>query len=329
MIRTGSRIALFALLATCSGCGSSPPPSPPIAPAATPTAPVAAAPQAPVATPVAAPVEAPAEDDAPLPTISLGGSKSPTTGSSATKTTSPTAAAAVSTVQNRRKVVAAMNALQVMLGSWKGTTNKEFGEFKALENPSWVWDFRSQPGQPALMLKSEKSQYVTEARLTYLTDRDIYQMTAKDKEGQTHTLEGQFAAPVEEFEGDDRRVHRKYKLLLTEVGDAKDALQLILNQQDNNRYLLEVERKRGNRFMRVDTIGSQRDGSSFASNDSDYKDRTCVISAGLGTTQVSFNGKSYWVCCSGCKAAFDEDPARWVAEFEAKQKEKAQGQPGS
>ena len=309
------------------GCGSAPPPAPPVAPP--PVAPVVAAPQAPVAAPAAAPVEAPPEEDAPIPTISLGGGKSPTMGAAATPSASPTATAAVNSVQNRRKVVAAMNALQVMLGSWKGTTNKEFGEFKALESPSWVWDFRSQPGQPALILKSEKSQYITEARLTYLTDRDTYQMTAKDKEGQTHTLEGQFAEPVEEFEGDDRRVHRKYKLLLTEVGDAKDALQLILNQQDNNRYLLEVERKRGSKFTRVDTVGTQRDGSSFALNDTDYKDRTCVISAGLGTSQVSFNGKSYWVCCSGCKAAFDEDPARWVAEFEAKQKEKAQGQPGS
>lgn len=310
------------------GCGSSPPPpAPPVAPPA--VAPVVAAPQAPVAAPAAAPVEAPPEEDAPIPTISLGGGKSANMGASTATTSSPTATAAVNSVQNRRKIVAAMNALQVMLGSWKGTTNKEFGEFKALESPNWVWDFRSQPGQPALVLKSEKSQYVTEGRLTYLTDRDTYQMTVKDKEGQTRTLEGQFSEPVEEFEGDDRRVHRKYKLLLTEVGDAKDALQLILNQQDNNRYLLEVERKRGTKFTRVDTVGTQRDGSSFALNDTDYKDRTCVISAGLGTTQVSYNGKSYWVCCSGCKAAFDEDPARWVAEFEAKQKDKAQGQPGS
>ncbi len=127
--------------------------------------------------------------------------KSANMGASTATTSSPTATAAVNSVQNRRKIVAAMNALQVMLGSWKGTTNKEFGEFKALENPNWVWDFRSQPGQPALVLKSEKSQYVTEGRLTYLTERDTYQMTVKDKEGQTRTLEGQFSEPVEEFEG--------------------------------------------------------------------------------------------------------------------------------
>ncbi len=222
-----------------------------------------------------------------------------------------------------------MSGIQVVLGSWRGTTNKEVGDFKALEAPNWIWDFRSERAQPALVMKSAKSQYMREARLTYLTDRQIFRMLATDKDGLAHTLEGQLISPVEEFEGDDRRVHRKYKLQLTEIGEVKDALQLTLNQQDNNRYLFEVERKRGNRFMRVDTIGTQREGSSFALNDTDYKDKTCVISGGLGTSQVSFNGKSYWVCCSGCKAAFDEEPARWVAEYEAKQKEKKQAQPGS
>jgi len=307
------------------GCGFPPPPALP-APAVVAPVAVTAAPMAPAAVP--APVAPPAEV-LPLPTISLGGDTKPEKKAPAADTDSGAKPSTAGSVEHRKQVVAAMDAIQIVLGSWRGTTNKEVGDFKALEAPNWVWDFRSERGQPALVMKSEKSQYVTQARLTYLTDQQVFRMIATDKDGQTRTLEGNFSSPVEEFEGDDRRVHRKFKLLLTEVGDAKDALQLTLNQQDNNRYLFEVERKRGNRFMRVDTVGTQREGSSFALNDTDYKDRTCVISGGLGTTQVSFNGKSYWVCCSGCQAAFDEEPARWVAEFEAKQKEKAQAQPGS
>lgn len=311
----------------CLGCGGSAPPAPPAVPA---TPPVALTPTIPPQSPMAVPAETPpVEDNTPLPTISLGGGTKSSPGNSNASGTTAVAKTSVDASQNRRQVVAAMNALQIMLGEWNGTTNKEVGEFKAVETPNWVWDFRTQPGQPALILKSDKSQYLTEARLTYLTDREVYQLTGKDKEGQTHTLEGTFSSPVEEFEGDDRRVHRKYKLQLTEVGDSKDALQLIFNQQDNNRYLLEIERKRGSKFFRVDTVGTQRAGSSFAQNDSDYKEKTCVISGGLGTSTVSYNGRTFWVCCSGCKAAFDEDPARWVAEFDAKQKEKAQGQPGT
>lgn len=256
----------------------------------------------------------------PLPSISLGGD-SPANDAVADSASAGLLKPLNLTPSERRKqVVAAMNALQIMLGGWRGITQKEVGEFKAIEEPKWVWDFRSQPGQPALVMKSEQSQHITEARLTYLIERQLYQLTAKDKTGETRTLEGTFTAPVEEFEGEDHRVHRKYKLQLTEVADARDALQLVFNQQDNNRYQLEVEKKRGQRFVRIDTVGTQREGSSFAINDSDYKERTCVISGGLGTTQVSYNGKSYWVCCSGCKAAFDEEPEKWIAEFEAKQK---------
>ncbi len=303
------------------GCGSPPPPTPTV------TTPVAATPVATTpTTPAVVPAVPAPMAEAPLPTISLGGPSTPTAGTEAGSKPTP-AASAANTLEQRRLVVAALDGVQVILGSWKGTTNKVVGDFKALDAPNWVWDFRTQRGQPALVMKSAKNLYVTEARLTFLPDRQIYQMVAHDKEGQARTLEGQFTSPVEEFEGDDRRVHRKFKLQLTEVGDAKDALQLTLNQQDNNRYLLEVERKKGGRFARVDTIGTQREGSSFALSDTDYKDKICVISGGLGTSQVSYNGKSYWVCCSGCKAAFDEEPARWVAEFEAKQKEKAMAKP--
>lgn len=333
-IRRGLGQYQVSLLAVCmlAGCGNSPPPTP-VSPRGPVPAPVQIQAQN-VSVPASATPEVSPEAaiDDPIPTISLSGSASPTaTTDSRIVDSGPSRDVphVASAQGQRRQVVKAMDAIQVVLGNWRGTTSKEIGEFKAVESPSWVWDFRTARGQPALVMTSEKSPYITEARLTYLIDRDLYQMIVKDKAGDTRTLEGTFSAPVEEFEGDDKRVHRKFKLLLTEIGDAKDALQLTLNQQDNNRYLFEVERKRGNRFMRVDTVGTQRDGSSFALNDSDYKERTCVVSGGLGTSSVSYNGKSYWVCCSGCLAAFHEEPARWVAEFEAKLKEQSQPQPGS
>ncbi len=323
-------IQWYAVLASglwlAAGCGSQPAPGTPgTTPPAVVAAPVVTTPATPETAPMT-PAPAPVME-APLPTISLGGPSTPTAGTEPGSKPTP-AVTEASTLERRRLIVAAMDGIQVILGSWKGTTDKQVGDFKALDAPNWVWDFRTERGQPALVMKSEKNLYVTEARLTFLPDRQIYQMVAHDKDGKARTLEGEFTSPVEEFEGDDRRVHRKFKLQLTEVGDAKDALKLTLNQQDNNRYLMEVEKKKGGRFQRIVTVGTQREGSSFALSDTDYKDKTCVISGGLGTSQVSYNGKSYWVCCSGCKAAFDEEPARWVAEFEAKLKEKEMAKPG-
>ncbi len=328
-MRTTQLCAVLAIgLLSFGGCGGNPTPAPTVsAPAVIPSPVVTATPVAVEPAPVVPSAAAVIEE--PLPTISLSGPKTSAGPTSSTGTEGASKPAVANTLEQRRLVVAAMDGIQVILGSWKGTTNKPVGDFKALDAPKWVWDFRSQKGQPALVMKSEKSLYVTEARLTFIPDRQVYQMIAHDKEGQVRTLEGQFTSPVEEFEGEDRRVHRKFKLELAEVGDAKDAMKLTLNQQDNNRYLLAVERKKGGKFVLVDTVGTQREDTSFALSDTDYKEKTCVISGGLGTSQVSFNGKSYWVCCSGCQAAFNEEPARWVAEFEAKKKEKEMAKPGT
>ena len=47
-------------------------------------------------------------------------------------------------------------------------------------------------------------------------------------------------------------------------------------------------------------------------SDAGYADKTCIISEGLGTMEVTYKGRSYWVCCTGCKAAFEEDPETWI-----------------
>jgi YHS domain-containing protein len=34
-------------------------------------------------------------------------------------------------------------------------------------------------------------------------------------------------------------------------------------------------------------------------------------------------GKTYYVCCSGCRTEFNESPAKYVAEFEARKAKKS------
>lgn len=215
----------------------------------------------------------------------------------------------------------ALKPLQVVLGPWHAIIDKS----KTYEDLQWVWDWKTDRAQPALAMTTKgDGEYFKSARLTYLVEDEKFQMTLTDKEGKQRVLQGTFLEEPADKPGDDQKQtpQRTYKLQLTEVGDAKDRWQIVINQQDNNRYLLELSRLRGSRFVRFDTAASQREGTSFALNDSDYKDRTCVISQGLGTIQVSHKGKSYWVCCSGCKAAFEEDPEKWIAKFEAMQEKK-------
>ena len=227
------------------------------------------------------------------------------------------------TEKQRRKLLEAMKPVQIMLGKWKGTTQKEVGDFKALDEPEWVWDFQSDRDQPAMVMRSEKSPYFSEARLTYLVEDEVFELKTTDPDGKGRRFVGTFEKPVEEFQGDDQKMHVSYQLQLaqTDGTSPRDTWQVTFNQQQNHRYLVELARKSGSNFLRFDTIATQRDGTSFGKSDVGYGDRECIISGGLGTSQVSHNGKSYWVCCSGCQAAFNEDPESWIAEYQEKTKE--------
>lgn len=228
--------------------------------------------------------------------------------------------AAVDSGERVESARAALKPLQILIGNWNGTSRKAI-----LDQPNWVWDLKTDPKQPAIRIKSEKGQYVRDGRLTFSPASQEYEFTATDGDGKQRIFRGTFSQEVQDVPGDDKKLQRTYKLELTEPKADADGEQwrIVINQQENNRYIMELDRKRGSSpFLRVDTINTQREGTSFALSDTDYGDKTCVVSQGLGTTSVSYKGKSYWVCCSGCKAAFEDDPERWVAKFEALTKDK-------
>jgi len=38
----------------------------------------------------------------------------------------------------------------------------------------------------------------------------------------------------------------------------------------------------------------------------------------LGTIAVSYAGTTYYVCCTGCRDAFNDNPAKILAEYKAR-----------
>ena len=216
-----------------------------------------------------------------------------------------------------QSVLEALKPLQVMLGQWRGTTRRVFGNFNAVDEHEWVFDLQTDPAQPALVMVSDKSPYIQNARLTFVTETGTFQLTVLDRDQHERVLTGTYTQPVEDKFDDSQVLQRTYKLELKQkkAGDAPDRWQITLNHQENNRYLLQLARSRGQQtdFRVHDTVSIQRKDTSFALSDTDYGDKECIISQGLGTTAVSFQGKTYWVCCSGCKAAFEEDPELWIA----------------
>ncbi len=255
-----------------------------------------------------------------LPVITFGGA--PSTTSSSSQHQNGESKAGSSDVE---KIISRLKELQILLGTWRGITKKTYGGFKAVDQSEWVWDFRTNPAQPALVMTSNKSPYYRLARLTYLPGQDRYQLTVTDTHGDSRYYLGKFISPIKEIQGDDKTQQLTYKLEFTQTEPADEkATRFVINQKNNNRYLLEYYRQRGSgdQFIRVDTVSTQREGTSIALIDEGYGDKTCIISGGLGTIAVSYKGSTYYVCCSGCKAAFEEDPEKWLARAAAQKSKK-------
>lgn len=67
-------------------------------------------------------------------------------------------------------------------------------------------------------------------------------------------------------------------------------------------------------------VGATKEGESFAIGETGPE---CVVTGGKGTMTVSFQGKTYYVCCSGCRDEFLESPKKYIAEYEAKRAKKS------
>lgn len=272
---------------------------------------------------VAATGDAESDDAASPPTtykpIQLGGSST----AASSESTGASGKAAVSTEPPKfEEVVAALKPIQIMLGKWQGLIRKA----SRSEMHNWVWDLKTDPVFPALVLSIPDGEFFNSARLTYDPRIEKFLMTTIDDEEVKRSFTGEFVAEPKDVPSEDgKTVERTFQLALTENEDSGRGtrFQYVFKQQHNNRYLVDVNRARGRaKFSQYDVIGSQRDGVSFAKADDDYGDKTCIISGGLGTSTVTYKGRTFYVCCSGCKAAFDDEPERWIARLEAQKAEK-------
>lgn len=201
-------------------------------------------------------------------------------------------------------------ALQVfndLIGSWRTTgtpegTREEKQRGFWTETMSWEWQFKGQDAW--LKCAIEKGKYFTGGTLRYLPEKDAYQLTLT-----TAAKENQL------FEG---KLEQKRLIVEREDENRKETQRLTLSLLHPNRFLYRYEVKPKDRtlFARLYEVGATKEGEAFAGK-GDGKPE-CIVSGGLGTIAVAYKGKTYYVCCSGCRDAFKDDPEKYIKEAEAK-----------
>jgi ribosomal protein L24E len=210
----------------------------------------------------------------------------------------------------KRSAKEALRAFDGMIGSWRGTGQPQSKADKQKfwqETISWEWQFK----QDDVYLKCsfEKGKYFTDGQLRYLSDKDIYQLSLTTTDKETVRFEGKL---------------KEHVLTVERVDDKKKETQrLVFNLLHDNRYLYQYDFKPEDKgtFTRLYQVGCTKEGVPFANAGADKPE--CIVSGGPGTMAVTYKGKTYYVCCSGCRSEFNATPEKYIKEYEeAKAKEK-------
>jgi hypothetical protein len=221
------------------------------------------------------------------------------------------------------KTVTPKEALQpfnMLVGSWKGSGAPEGTKEERLagaweETVAWEWKFKDQDAWMAVTFA--KGKYFTKGELRYTPEKDAakdaaprFTLTLTTTDKATATFVGALT--------DKGKV-----LTLTRTGGpAAEEQRLVFSLLHHNRHLYRFEARPANTtvaYTKKYQVGATKEGVAFADVP---KGPECIVSGGLGTIKVSYKGKDYWVCCSGCRDEFRADPEKYIKEAEAKAKEK-------
>jgi hypothetical protein len=195
----------------------------------------------------------------------------------------------------------ALQALQDYIGVWKGSGASEKDKSSLWkETADWSWRFKGKDAW--ITVAFPQSRHLKNGEVRYLPDKRKYQLTAKDKDDKKLVFEGEL---------------KNARLILQRKDDdAGETQQVILNTAAGGiRFVLAYSTKAPNRtfFTKQYQVSFTKEGEAFAGGGG--KKVECIVTGGLGTIPVSYMGTTYYVCCSGCRDAFNDDPAYYVKAF--------------
>jgi YHS domain-containing protein len=203
----------------------------------------------------------------------------------------------------------ALKPFNLLVGSWKGTgtpdgSTEERQKGHWTETVTWEWQFKGDDAW--LTVTFDKGKYFTRGELRYLPARNAFELTLTTVGKETPTYAG-------ELKGKQLALERP-------LPDGKLVERLTFNLLHDNRitYRLETRPATGTALTKKYLVGLTKEGEPFA--DVGRSERECIVSGGRGTIAVTYEGKTYYVCCTGCRDEFRSDPAKYVREWEARRK---------
>lgn len=211
---------------------------------------------------------------------------------------------AADTKSKRASDKQSLSKLQDYIGVWRGAGFVRRGSTQGawLEQADWAWNFDND--RASIQFKAEKAKYLSAGILQTTMEPGKFQLVAKSKDGKQSI---KYSGGLDE--------NGKLVMVADQPKDGFPARISIRMVANGDRLIVLYERAAGNRFSRLAEVGYTRKGSNFGKGASFVE---CVVTGGKGTIPVTHNGKTYYVCCTGCRDAFNDDPEGILAEYRSR-----------
>jgi hypothetical protein len=186
--------------------------------------------------------------------------------------------------------------------------NDFVGSYK-LAGPTWVekgnWGWKFKGEDRWLHFDIEKGKHFKGGDLRFDPAKKKFVLAMTTADGKQKVYEGTFK-------------DEKLTVEHTDPATKKVTERLVMNTVDEGaRFIYRLDKKSGTIFRKAFEAQGGKEGEAFSGGG---KKNVCCVTGGLGTMAVSYKGKTYYVCCSGCRDAFNENPEKVIKEFEAGKK---------
>ncbi|MEO2090753.1 MAG: YHS domain-containing protein [Gemmataceae bacterium] len=193
-----------------------------------------------------------------------------------------------------------LQKLSEFVGRWTTSGEGKVDGKKQLWKETWEWGWKfGKDGDAWFVLAVKDGKVFTAAEVRYDAAKKGYAVSATDAKGGTQefagTLDKKGVFALERKDGKSGDVH-KLKLSTAAEGVRLNA---VYEVQAGGKGLADTVYK----------AAGNKEGESIAGG---KKKPACIVTGGAATIQVSYQGKTYYVCCSGCKDEFDANPKKYV-----------------
>ncbi|RMG36716.1 MAG: hypothetical protein D6725_10110, partial [Planctomycetota bacterium] len=227
-------------------------------------------------------------------------------------------------VASARRLPTPLLRWQFLVGQWRGVGQPRRGSTRGAwrETLHWRWDFTT--NAPRLVATPRESKLFQSLSVSWneADARIVFSVALASGE------RGRFPvkAGVTDFSAEAAAEPRRSADVPNGIAAGAPSgnnprarsewvLRLDLRKRNEDRFVVTLYRRHAasRSWSRVAEVAYQRIGTRLAAFDTSGP--VCVVTGGRGTIAVTHAGKTYYVCCSGCREAFEADPEGILREY--------------